>query len=236
MNTELILADLEQVERKLEKVRKQAKGNQEIAATIPVFEKALQHLSEGMPTHRLDLSQEENLVLQELNLITRKPYLYIANVSEQGLEERSVQEQALQDKGEEEGIEVIRVCAQIEAELAEMEEEEAHLFLQELQIDQSSLEKLMHSCYQLLGQITYFTAGKKEVRAWNIPQGFFAPQAAGKIHTDFEKGFIRAETFHFQDIHELGSEQKVKEAGRWRLEGKEYVVQDGDIIHFRFHV
>ncbi|MBC8258988.1 MAG: redox-regulated ATPase YchF [SAR324 cluster bacterium] len=236
IQTELILSDLEQVERKVERLQRQLKANRALAADLPVFERMLTNLGEGKLALSLDLNADEKKKLGELNLLTLKPYLYIANVSEEGLQIPDVYEKQLRELAEEEGVEVIPICAQVEAELSEMEEQEYQFFLQELGIDSSGLDRLTHSGYQLLDQITFFTAGKQELRAWEIQQGSTAPQAAGKIHTDFEKGFIRAEVFHYDDIDQLGSESSVKEAGRWRLEGRDYVVQDGDVMHFRFNV
>jgi hypothetical protein len=236
IQTELILSDLEQVERKLERSRKQAKGNREAATAIPIFEEMLAHLGKGQPARSRDWSTEELVTFAELSLITSKPSLYIANVSEKGLSEASELEVALQELAVSEKIEVIPICAQVESELAEMEEDEARIFMEEMGIRHSGTVQLARSGYQLLNQITYFTAGKKEVRAWEVQHGSSAPQAAGKIHSDFEKGFIRAEVYHFDDLDSLGSETAVREAGRWRLEGRDYVVQDGDIMHFRFNV
>lgn len=236
IQTELILADLEQVERKLEKSVRQAKGDKTIAASIPVFERMRDHLGEGLLAKKGDWNEDELEVFQELNLITMKSDLYVANVSEEGLTNVTEYEKALRERARVDGVEVVKICAQVESELSEMEEDEAIMFMDELGIERSGLEQLGVACYALLDQITFLTAGKQEVRAWNIVEGSTAPQAAGKIHTDFEKGFIRAEVFHYNDIDELGSEAAVKDAGRWRLEGKEYVVQDGDIMHFRFNV
>ena len=179
---------------------------------------------------------EESAIFAELSLITSKPSLYIANVSEEGLNKASVFEVALQEFAAREQFEVIPICAQVESELAEMEEDEAQAFMGVVGIRHSGTVQLARSGYQLLNQITYFTAGKKEVRAWEVQSGSSAPQAAGKIHSDFEKGFIRAEVYHFDDLDSLGSETAVREAGRWRLEGRDYIVQDGDIMHFRFNV
>ena len=236
IQTELILSDLEQVERKLERLRKQAKGNREVAAAIPVFEKMLVHLGDSKLARSGNWSLEELAIFAELSLITSKPSLYIANVSEEGLNKASLFEVALRELAAREHVEVIPICAQVESELAEMEEDEAQAFMGEMGIRHSGTVQLARSGYQLLNQITYFTAGKKEVRAWEVQSGSSAPQAAGKIHSDFEKGFIRAEVYHFDDLDSLGSETAVREAGRWRLEGRDYIVQDGDIMHFRFNV
>ena len=235
VQTELILSDLEQVERKIDKLHKQIKGDRDLAEELSVFEKIRNHLGEGNPAISADLDTDENLIIGELNLLSMKPYIYIANVSEDQLNEASDTEKQLRKFAFQEGVEVIPICAKVESELSDMDEEESDYFMEELGIDGTGIDQLTNSGYRMLEQITYFTAGKNEVRAWEIRKGATAPEAAGKIHTDFEKGFIRAEVFHFDDIDRLGSESSVKEAGRWRLEGRDYVVNDGDIMHFRFN-
>ena len=235
VQTELILSDLEQVERKIDKLHKQIKGDRDLAEELSVFEKILDHLGEGNPAISADLDTDEKLIIGELNLLSMKPYIYIANVSEDQLKEASDSEKQLRKFAFQEGVEVIPICAKVESELSDMDEEESDYFMEELGIDGTGIDQLTNSGYRMLEQITYFTAGKNEVRAWEIRKGATAPEAAGKIHTDFEKGFIRAEVFHFDDIDRLGSESSVKEAGRWRLEGRDYVVNDGDIMHFRFN-
>ena len=235
VQTELILSDLEQVERKIDKLHKQIKGDRDLAEELSVFEKIRNHLGEGNPAISADLDTDENLIIGELNLLSMKPYIYIANVSEDQLKEASDTEKQLRKFAFQEGVEVIPICAKVESELSDMDEEESDYFMEELGIDGTGIDQLTNSGYRMLEQITYFTAGKNEVRAWEIRKGATAPEAAGKIHTDFEKGFIRAEVFHFDDIDRLGSESSVKEAGRWRLEGRDYVVNDGDIMHFRFN-
>ena len=235
VQTELILSDLEQVERKIDKLHKQIKGDCDLAEELSVFEKIRNHLGEGNPAISADLDTDEKLIIGELNLLSMKPYIYIANVSEDQLNEASDTEKQLRKFAFQEGVEVIPICAKVESELSDMDEEESDYFMEELGIDGTGIDQLTNSGYRMLEQITYFTAGKNEVRAWEIRKGATAPEAAGKIHTDFEKGFIRAEVFHFDDIDRLGSESSVKEAGRWRLEGRDYVVNDGDIMHFRFN-
>ena len=235
VQTELILSDLEQVERKIDKLHKQIKGDRDLAEELSVFEKIRNHLGEGNPAISADLDTDEKLIIGELNLLSMKPYIYIANVSEDQLKEASDTEKQLRKFAFQEGVEVIPICAKVESELSDMDEEESDYFMEELGIDGTGIDQLTNSGYRMLEQITYFTAGKNEVRAWEIRKGATAPEAAGKIHTDFEKGFIRAEVFHFDDIDRLGSESSVKEAGRWRLEGRDYVVNDGDIMHFRFN-
>ena len=235
VQTELILSDLEQVERKIDKLHKQIKGDSDLAEELSVFEKIRNHLGEGNPAISADLDTDEKLIISELNLLSMKPYIYIANVSEDQLNEASDTEKQLRKFAFQEGVEVIPICAKVESELSDMDEEESDYFMEELGIGGTGIDQLTNSGYRMLEQITYFTAGKNEVRAWEIRKGATAPEAAGKIHTDFEKGFIRAEVFHFDDIDRLGSESSVKEAGRWRLEGRDYVVNDGDIMHFRFN-
>ena len=235
VQTELILSDLEQVERKIDKLHKQIKGDRDLAEELSVFEKIRNHLGEGNPAISADLDTDEKLIIGELNLLSMKPYIYIANVSEDQLKEASDSEKQLRKFAFQEGVEVIPICAKVESELSDMDEEESDYFMEELGIDGTGIDQLTNSGYRMLEQITYFTAAKNEVRAWEIRKGATAPEAAGKIHTDFEKGFIRAEVFHFDDIDRLGSESSVKEAGRWRLEGRDYVVNDGDIMHFRFN-
>ena len=236
VQTELILSDLEQVERKIDKLHKQIKGDRDLAEELSVFEKIRNHLGEGNPAISADLDTDEKLIIGELNLLSMKPYIYIANVSEDQLNEASDSEKQLRKFAFQEGVEVIPICAKVESELSDMDEEESDYFMEELGIDGTGIDQLTNSGYRMLEQITYFTAGKNEVRAWEIRKGATAPEAAGKIHTDFEKGFIRAEVFHFDDIDRLGSESSVKEAGRWRLEGRDYVVKDGDIMYFRFNI
>ena len=235
VQTELILSDLEQVERKIEKLHKQIKGDRDLAEELSVFEKIRNHLGEGNSAISANLDTDDKLIISELNLLSMKPYIYIANVSEDQLKEASDSEKQLRKFAFQEGVEVIPICAKVESELSDMDEEESDYFMEELGIDGTGIDQLTNSGYRMLEQITYFTAGKNEVRAWEIRKGATAPEAAGKIHTDFEKGFIRAEVFHFDDIDRLGSESSVKEAGRWRLEGRDYVVNDGDIMHFRFN-
>ena len=235
VQTELILSDLEQVERKIDKLHKQIKSDRDLAEELSVFEKIRNHLGEGNSAISADLDTDEKLIIGELNLLSMKPYIYIANVSEDHLKEASDSEKQLRKFAFQEGVEVIPICAKVESELSDLEEEESDYFMEELGIEGTGIDQLTNSGYRMLEQITYFTAGKNEVRAWEIQKGATAPEAAGKIHTDFEKGFIRAEVFHFDDIDRLGSESSVKEAGRWRLEGRDYVVNDGDIMHFRFN-
>lgn len=236
INTELALADLESVEKQLQKAQKQAKGGDKDAkALIAVGEKLLPALNEGLPVRSVELTPEERLVVKSLHLLTIKPTLYIANVAEDGFENNPWLD-TVRGIAEQENAQVVPICNKIEAEIAELEDDEKAEFLEELGLAEAGLDRVIRAGYGLLGLQTYFTAGVKEVRAWTVPVGATAPQAAGKIHTDFEKGFIRAEVIAFDDYVTLGGEQAAKDAGKWRLEGKEYVVKDGDVIHFRFNV
>ncbi len=236
INTELVLADLEQVEKKLEKMTRMSKGNKELQAQIPFVERLLAHLSEGTMATSFEVTEDEQPLMDEIQLITRKPYFYVGNVTEEGLLEDPEEFKALAKRAEEEGVHCIKICCKLEAELAEMEEEERTEFLEEMGVKTSGLGKLIQVGFKLLKQITFFTAGVQEVRAWNVFEGAKAPEAAGKIHSDIERGFIRAEVYHFEDADQFGSEAQVKDAGRLRTEGKEYLVKDGDIMHFRFNV
>jgi GTP-binding protein YchF len=235
INTELALADLETVEKALSRAVRAAKADKEALALKNLLEKVREHLDAGKPIRALALDKEELKNLQSLHLLTSKPTLYIANVAEDGFENNPglnrVQELAIK-----EGAEVVPVCAAIEAELSQLEDAEKEEFLAELGIDEPGLNRVIRAGYKLLGLQTFFTAGPKEARAWTVPIGATAPQAAGVIHTDFEKGFIRAEVISYKDFITCKGEQGAKEAGKWRLEGKDYIVQDGDVVHFRFNV
>ena len=236
INTELALADLESVEKQMQKAQKLAKGGDKDAkALMTVCEKILPVLNEGKPVRSVELSDDELTVIKTLHLLTIKPTLYIANVAEDGFENNTWLEKVLEIAASE-NAEVVPICNKIESEIAELDDDEKAEFLEELGVAEAGLDRVIRAGYGLLGLQTYFTAGVKEVRAWTIPVGSTAPQAAGKIHTDFEKGFIRAEVIAFDDYVSLGGEQAAKDAGKWRLEGKEYIVKDGDVIHFRFNV
>ncbi len=236
INTELALADLETVEKALDKATRMAKtGDKKILARKALLERVREHLDQGLPVRSMGLEEEEAAGLRDLHLLTIKKVLYIANVSEEGFENNPHLD-AVREQAAAEGASVVPVCAAIEMELASLEEEEKAEFLAEMGLEEPGLNRVVRAGYELLGLQTYFTAGPKEVRAWTIPVGATAPQAAGVIHTDFERGFIRAEVVSFEDFIEYGGEQGAREAGKLRLEGKEYVVQDGDIIHFRFNV
>jgi GTP-binding protein YchF len=236
INTELALADMATVEKALQRAAKASKsGDKEELAKKKVLEKVAAHLDNGDAVRSLGLSEDDVLLIKELCLITIKPVLYIANVQDDGFEDNlfldKVKEFAIK-----EGSKVVAVCAAIEAEIVQLDEEEKQEFLDDLGLEEPGLNRVVRATYTLLNLSTYFTAGVKEVRAWTIPMAATAPQAAGVIHTDFEKGFIRAEIVSYQDFIDNNGEQGAKDAGKWRLEGKEYNVQDGDVIHFRFNV
>jgi len=236
INTELALADLESVDKFLDKVSRVAKsGDKDALVQMKLLEKVKAHLDEAKPVRTLELSKEERANLYNLHLLTIKPVMYIANVDEEGFENNPhldvVKEIAATEKAE-----LVAICNKLEAEIAELEDEEKLEFLQDLGMEEPGLDRVIRAGYQLLGLQTYFTAGEKEVRAWTVKVGATAPQAAGVIHTDFEKGFIRAEIVAYNDFVSHNGENGAKEAGKWRLEGKEYIVQDGDVIHFRFNV
>ncbi len=236
INTELALADMASVEKALQRAVKASKsGNKEELAKKQILERVLKHLDEGEPVRSLDLTEDEVKLIKELCLITIKPILYVANVQDDGFEDNPMLD-AVQNFAAKKGARVVPVCAAIEAEIVQLDEEEKQEFLDDLGLDEPGLNRVVRAAYQLLNLSTYFTAGVKEVRAWTIPVAATAPQAAGVIHTDFEKGFIRAEVISYQDFIDNRGEQGAKDAGKWRLEGKDYSVQDGDVIHFRFNV
>ena len=236
INTELALADLETVDKALLRYAKAAKGQDKHAMAMKaLLEKIQPHLDDARPLRSFGLSDDELMQLRELNLLTVKPTMYIANVSEDGFDNNPLLDKVQAIATEENAI-VVPICNKLEAEIAELEDDEKLEFLQDLGMEEAGLDRVIRAGYELLGLHTYFTAGVKEVRAWTIPLGATAPQAAGKIHTDFEKGFIRAEVVAYEDFVAHNGEQGAKDAGKWRLEGKEYIVKDGDVVHFRFNV
>lgn len=236
INTELALADLESAEKALLRAGKAAKGqDKEAAALKALLEKILPHLNEARPLRAFVLNDKELQLLRPLNLLTLKPTMYIANVDEEGFEDNPYLADVNAIAAAESAV-VVPICNRLEAEIAELEADEKLEFLQDMGMQEPGLNRVIRAGYKLLRLQTFFTAGVKEVRAWTIPVGATAPQAAGKIHTDFEKGFIRAEVISYDDFIAHKGEQGAKEAGKWRLEGKDYVVQDGDVVHFRFNV
>ncbi|API92207.1 redox-regulated ATPase YchF [Virgibacillus pantothenticus] len=239
INLELILADLETVNKRLQRVEKLAKQKEKSAvAEFDVLCKLKTGLEEELPVRALEFNEEQWKLVKGLHLLTSKPTLYVANVSEDEVADADANEnvQKVKAYAAKENAEVIVVCAKIEEEISELDPEEKTMFLDDLGITESGLDKLIKASYHLLGLATYFTAGEQEVRAWTFRKGIKAPQAAGIIHTDFERGFIRAETVSYDDLVAAGSMVKARENGKVRLEGKEYIVQDGDVIHFRFNV
>lgn len=236
INLELALADLAQIEKRLDRARKQAKGNKEIQAEVAVLEKLLPVLNEGKSARTVDLEEEEELLVKALGLLTRKPVIYATNVSEDDLATGNEWVEQVRAIAAQENAQVIIISAQVESELVELSEEERADFLESLGVKEGGLKSLIRATYELLGLRTYFTTGPKETRAWTIHAGMFAPQAAGVIHSDFERGFIRAETVAYNDLVSTGSMTAAKEKGLVRSEGKEYVVQEGDVLLFRFNV
>ena len=236
IDTELALADLESVDKAVDKVGRVAKsGDKEAKAKFALLERVSAHLNESRPVRSMGLSKEELAALYDLHLLTVKPVMYIANVSDDGFENNPHLD-VVKQRAESEGAVVVAVCASIEEELIELDADEAKEFLDELGLDEPGLNRVIRAGYSLLGLQTYFTAGVKEVRAWTVAIGATAPKAAAVIHTDFEKGFIRAETIAYQDFVDNNGEQGAKEAGKLRVEGKDYIVKDGDVMHFRFNV
>ncbi len=236
IHTELGLADMETVEKAIDRAAKRSKsGDKDQIKLKELLEKIHAHLNDGEPVRSMGLDKDDNNKIKHLCLMTAKPTMYIANVDEEGFENNPHLD-TVKAIAERENAGVVVICAAIEAEIAELDDEEKAEFLTEIGQDEPGLNRVIRAGYELLGLQTYFTAGKTEVRAWTIRKGYTAPQAAGVIHTDFERGFIRSETTAYEDYDKYGGEQGAKEAGRFRLEGKDYVMQDGDVVHFRFNV
>lgn len=239
INLELILSDVEMLERKIDRTQKMLKGDKKYQKDIDFYKRVLETLEAGKPARSVECNEDEALLLSDVALLTTKPVIYAANMSEDdfsnGLDSNEGYK-AVQKIAAEETAGVLPICAEIEAEIVEMDKEEKELFLSDMGLEQSGLDRLISECYSLLGLISYLTAGKQEVRAWTIKKGTKAPQAAGKIHTDFERGFIRAEVIAYDDLIACGSMTAAKEKGLVRSEGKEYVMKDGDVVLFRFNV
>ncbi|MDX1342317.1 MAG: redox-regulated ATPase YchF, partial [Reinekea sp.] len=236
INTELALADLESVDKQLDKLLKKAKGQDKEARRLAdLLEKIKPVLDEAKPARTVDLSDDEKKDLAQFNLLTTKPTLYIANVNEDGFENNPYLDK-VRAIAASENAEVVAICNKLESEIVELEDDEKAEFLADLGMEEPGLNRVIRASYKLLGLQTFFTAGVKEVRAWTVRVGATAPNAAGVIHTDFEKGFIRSETIAYDDFIQYKGESGAKEAGKWRLEGKEYLVKDGDVMHFRFNV
>jgi GTP-binding protein YchF len=237
INTELALADLESCEKQLQRVIRTAKGGEKIAIATKTLleEKLLPHLNEALPVRALDLDENEQALVKMMHLLTTKPTMYIANVAEDGFENNPHLD-AVTRFAQSENAGVVAICNKMESEISELEDDEKLEFLADMGMEESGLDRTIRAGYALLNLQTYFTAGPKEVRAWTVKVGATAPEAAGVIHTDFQKGFIRAEVVAYDDFVTLKGEAGAKEAGKWRLEGKDYNVADGDVIHFRFNV
>ena len=236
INTELALADLETVEKGIQRVSKVAKsGDKDAKAKLAMFEAVREHLDSGRLVISMGLDEEQRAAIYELHMLTAKPVMYVANVNEDGFEDNPYLD-AVRQRAEDEGAQTVAVCAAIEAELIDLDAAERNDYLEELGLEEPGLNRVIRAGYTLLGLQTYFTAGEKEVRAWTVKIGATAPQAAGVIHTDFEKGFIRAEVTSYGDFVACGGEHGAREAGKLRLEGKDYIVHDGDVMHFRFNV
>ena len=239
INFELIFADMEMLERRIDRVTKSMKGDKSLATELELLKRVFAALENGKPARSLEYTDDELKILKGISLLTQKPVIYAANMDEATFAagfENNPYYQKLCEIAKEENAEVLPICAALEAEIASMDEEEKQMFLEEINLDKSGLDRMVTACYSLLGLISFLTAGEDECRAWTITKGTKAPGAAGKIHSDFERGFIRAETISFKDLVECGDMVKAREKGVLRSEGKEYVVEDGDIILFRFNV
>ncbi len=239
INMELIFADMEMMERRIDRANKALKSDKAVAASIEVFKRVYDALADGKCARTVELTEDETALFSDTPLLTMKPVIYVANVSEAEAAAEPVNNEGynkLRQFALSEGAQVMPICAGIEAEISELAPEEKAMFLEEMNIAESGLDRLIKASYSLLGLISFLTAGPDEVRAWTIVRGTRAPQAAGKIHSDFERGFIRAEVVYFTDLERLGSMNAVREAGLYRSEGKDYVMQDGDIVLFRFNV
>ena len=236
INLELVLADLETVNKRIERAAKLAKGDKKYYAEEDLFKKIRDHLESGRPARTLELNDDEKEIIKDAFLLTIKPILYVANVSEADIGKENEYVAKVKEYAKNENSDVVQLCVKIEEELSSLEGDEKQEMLEAMGLDESGLDKVIKASYDLLGLMSFLTAGKKEVRAWTIKKGTKAPQAAGKIHTDFERGFIKAEIVSYDDLVRLGSYQKAKEAGLVRLEGKDYVMQNGDIVEFKFNV
>ena len=239
INLELILADIESLQRRLDRSKKAMKGDKTLASEVDYFERLLKHLEEGNTARSFETTENEQAFLVDLPLLSLKPVIYACNMSEEDFTKGitdNARYLAVKKIAESEGAKALPICAELESQIVALDEEEKELFLADLGLEKSGLDRLIVTCYDLLGLISYLTAGAPEVRAWTIKKGTKAPGAAGKIHSDFERGFIRAEVVAFDDLMACGSMAAVKEKGLYRSEGKEYVMQDGDVVLFRFNV
>lgn len=238
INLELILADLDIIESRVERIEKRAltTRDKDSLEELAILQKVLDALKKNIPARRLNYTEEQLKTIKSFNLLTIKPIIYLANIKENEINSPNKYVDLVRDYAKEEKAEVIEMCAKVESELSELNEEDKIVFLEELGIKESGLDKLVRATFSLLGLATYFTCGPQEVKAWTFRQGMKAPECAGIIHTDFERGFIRAEVIGYEDLVNCGGEKEAREAGKMRLEGKEYIMQDGDICHFRFNV
>ncbi len=239
INLELIFADMDMIQNRIDRVAKLMKGDKSLATEVDFLKRLFAHLESGAPARSMEKTDDELAMLKEVSLLSMKPVIYACNMSEEDFSsgyENNAYFSKVKEIAKSENADTLPICAELEAQISELEPEEKLMFLSELDLEQSGLERLIKKCYSLLGLISYLTAGKPEVRAWTITKGTKAPQAAGKIHTDFERGFIRAEVVAFKDLMECGNMVAAKEKGLVRSEGKEYVMQDGDIVLFRFNV
>jgi ribosome-binding ATPase len=236
IDTELMLADLETMEKVILRTAKKARsGDKESKKELALYERIRDHLEKGLSARSLDFDSQEKIIVKQLHLITAKPVLFVANVDEDGFDNNPLLD-TVTEHAKKEKASIVAVCAKIEGEIAELDQEEKEMFLSDLGLEEPGLNRVIRAGYELLSLQTYFTAGVKEVRAWTVKQGATAPQGAGVIHTDFEKGFIRAEVIGYDDYIQCNGESGAKDAGKWRLEGKDYQLKDGDVVHFRFNV
>lgn len=236
INMELILSDMEVLEKRMQRLQKGVKGDKSLVKEIELVERVLKHLEEGLPARSVEVHDDEVKMLKEFNLLSGKSVIYVANVAEDELNSENVNVDIVREIASAENSEVVVISAEIESEISQLDDEEREMFLEELGLNESGLDKLIKSSYTLLGLISYLTTGPMETRAWTINKGTKAPEAASKIHSDIERGFIRAETINFETLVEAGNMVKAKEKGLVRSEGKDYVVEDGDVILFRFNV
>jgi GTP-binding protein YchF len=238
ISIELVLADLEVIDGRVGRIEKKAltTKNKEDLAELNLLKRIKEALENEIPARRLDYTEEEKKILKPFNLLTSKPIIYLANIREEDINKPNKYVDMVINYAKKDNAEVVEMCAKIESELSELNDDDKYEYLKELGMHESGLDKLIKSTYSLLGLATFFTVGSDEVKAWTFRKGMKAPECAGIIHSDFERGFIRAEVMTYNDLVSLGNELKVKEAGKTRLEGKEYIMQDGDICHFRFNV
>jgi len=239
INLELIFSDIEMMERRIDRTKKLLKGDKKYEAELELYERVLKTLNESLPARSIDFTDDEREIINQVSLLTLKPVVYAANMSEDDFRnniDNNKYYNILKEQAKKENAQVLPICAKIEEEISQLPDEDKEMFLADLGLKESGLDRMVKVCYELLGLISYLTAGEKEVRAWTIPKGTKAPKAAGKIHSDFERGFIRAEIVSYEDLVACGSIAAAKEKGLYRSEGKEYIIKDGDVVLFRFNV